>query len=322
MSTAASTTIGTRGPGLELADLLLEVPGGAAFPGTGYFSAPMLTALRVAFRTLQLFPPLAARAGARLFFAPRKKRQPPLELPLTELDSFEVKGKRVPLYRFGRGKPVLLVHGWGSSVARLQGLIGALMEAGFQVVTFDMPAHGHSTARDTDVIEVNAVIQHLYRQHGPFEAGIAHSFGGTCLAHAIRERVEVKRLVLFAVPVSAMMIIDVFAEFLRASQRGARPLHGLRREPPRAARCRRGPRYPAHDRQRRPSRPPHPRRGRHAGPVRERVEFKQAHGSMTLIATSGLGHSGVIRDKTTIRACVDFVQGKAPVSATVTCPAA
>jgi hypothetical protein len=34
---------------------------------------------------------------------------------------------------------------------------------------------------------------------------------------------------------------------------------------------------------------------------------------MTLVATSGLGHNGVTRDPATIRACVDFIQGKAPV---------
>jgi len=314
LTTAVSTAIGVGyGPGLEMADLLLEVRGGTAFHGTGYISAPMLTALRVAFRTLQLFPPLAAHAGARLFFAPRKKPQPPLELPLTELDSFEVKGKHVPLYRFGHGKPVLLVHGWGSSVARLQGLIGALMEAGYQVVTFDMPAHGQSTARDTDLIEVNDVIQHLYRRHGPFEAGIAHSFGGTCLAHAIRERVEVKRLVLFAVPASAMMMIDVFAEFLQlrsAARDRFLACVANRLEPLDVAAdldTRRTigsiglPGLLIHD------------VDDALVPFANAVEFKQAHGSMTLIATSGLGHSGVIRDKTTIRACVDFVQGKAPV---------
>jgi hypothetical protein len=42
------------------------------------------------------------------------------------------------------------------------------------------------------------------------------------------------------------------------------------------------------------------------------VELKQAHDSMRLIATSGLGHTGVIRDKAAIRACVEFVQGATP----------
>ncbi len=314
MTMALSNSPGAgRCPGPEVADLLLEAGGGPASPGTGYFSAPMLTALRVGFRTLQLCPPLAAHAGARLFFAPRRKRQPPFTLPSMEVSSFEVNGKRVPLYRFGQGKPVLLVHGWESSVARIQGLIGALMEGGYQVVTFDMPAHGQSTARDTDLIEVNAVIQHLYRQHGPFEAGIAHSFGGTCLVNAVRERVEVKRLVLFAVPSSATMMIDAFAGFLRLRSAVRDRFRGCvanRLEPLDVAEdldTRRTigssglPALIIHD------------VNDLLVPFANAIEFKQAHGSTTLIATSGLSHTGVIRDKAAIRACVDFVQGKSPV---------
>ena len=307
-SLAIADTAGSRA-----ADLLLEARGSTAFPSTDYFSAPMLTALRFGFRTLQLCPPLAAHAGARLFFAPRKKHQPAFRLPSMEVERFEVKGKRVPLYRFGHGRPVLLVHGWESSVARLQDLISALMETGYQVVTFDMPAHGQSTARDTDLIEVSAVIKHLARRYGPFEAGIAHSFGGTCLANAIRERVEVKRLVLFAVPVSAMMMIDVFTDFLQ--------LRGAARDQFRARVANRlEPLDVVEDLDAR-------RTISSTGlpgliihdindvivPFANAVELRQAHGSMRLIATSGLSHNGVVRDKAAIRACVEFVQGRTPL---------
>lgn len=292
------------------ADLLLEARGDTAFPAADYFSAPMLTALRFGFRALQLCPPLAAHAGARLFFAPRRKRQPPFRLPSMQVETFEVKGKRVPLYRFGHGTPVLLVHGWESSVARLQDLIGALMDGGYQVVTFDMPAHGQSTARDTDLIEVSAVIRHLARRHGPFAAGIAHSFGGTCLANAIRERIEIGRLVLFAVPVSATMMIEVFTDFLQ--------LRGAARDRFRASVASRlEPLDVVQDLDAR-------RTIRSTGlpgliihdvndvivPFANAVELKRAHRSMSLIATCGLGHTGVVRNRAAIRACVEFVQGK------------
>jgi pimeloyl-ACP methyl ester carboxylesterase len=314
VSTASSDPIDIRdGAGLEAADLFLDAGDSMVSPGTDYFSAPMLTALRFGFRTLQLYPPLAAHAGARLFFAPRKKRQPAFTLPSMEVGDFEVKGKRVLLYRFGHGKPVLLVHGWESSVARLQDLIGALMHGGYQVVTFDMPAHGQSAARDTDLIEVSDVIKHLARQHGPFEAGIAHSFGGTCLANAIREQIEVKRLVLFAVPVSAMMMIEVFTDFLQL--RGAARDHfracvASRLEPldvtedldaRRTIGSTGVPGLIIHD------------VNDVIVPFANAVELKQAHPSMRLIATSGLSHNGVIRDKAAIRACVEFVQGTTPL---------
>ena len=316
VTTALSDSLGVgRDPCLpcpEAADLLLEARDGTAFPGTDYFSAPMLTALRFGFRTLQLCPPLGAHAGARLFFAPRKKRQPPFMLQPMELGSFEVKGKRVTLYRFGHGKPVLLVHGWESSVARVQRLIGALMEGGYQVVTFDMPAHGQSTARNTDLIEVSAVIQHLYRQHGPFEAGIAHSFGGTCLANALREGVEVKRLVLFAVPSSTVMMIDVFADFLRlggATRDRFRSCVANRLEPLDVVEDL--------DTQRTIANSGLPGLIIHdindiLVPFANAVELKRAHGSMKLIATSGLSHNGVVRDSAAIRVCVDFVRGEVP----------
>jgi pimeloyl-ACP methyl ester carboxylesterase len=305
------------GPVPDAADFLLEARGDTP-PPADYFSAPMLAALRFGFRTLQLSPRLAAHAGARLFFAPRKKPQPAFTLPSMAVENLDLKGKRVKLYRFGHGKPVLLVHGWESSVARLQDLIGALMHGGYQVVTFDMPAHGQSTARDTDLIEVSAVIKHLARQHGPFEAGVAHSFGGTCLANAIREQVEVKRLVFFAVPVSATMIVDVFSEFLQLRGRARdrfRAYVANRLEPldlledldaRRTIRSTGVPGLIIHD------------VNDGIVPFANAVALKQAHDSMRLIATSGLSHAAVVRDRTAIRACVEFVQGLAPLGG-VTC---
>jgi pimeloyl-ACP methyl ester carboxylesterase len=292
----------------EFDDFLEVGPRSAAHPE--YFNRGVLGALRVGFVTLQLAPALAARAAARLFFAPRKRKTQTLGLVPVETSSFEVNGKSAPIYVFGRGKPVLVVHGWESSVARIEALIRALVIGGHQVVTFDMPAHGDSQARDTDILEVNEVIQHLSRRYGPFEAGVAHSFGGACLAYAIRQGLTVKRLVLFAVPASIAMMIDKFGAFLglrSATQMEFRKQVAKRFAPVdieldldifknfgRAE----VPGLIIHD------------MNDSLVPFANAVELRQAHHSMKLLATSGLTHNGVVRDAKTIGACVAFIQGR------------
>jgi hypothetical protein len=132
----------------------------------------------------------------------------------------------------------------------------------------------------------------------------------TCLANAIRERVEVKRLVLFAVPASAMMMVDVFTDFLQ--------LRGAARDHFRA--CVANRLEPLNvvedlDARRTISSTGLPGLIIHdvndvIVPFANAVELRHAHPSMRLIATCGLSHAAVIRDKAAIRACVDFIQAR------------
>lgn len=73
---------------------------------------------------------------------------------------------------------VLVVHGWSSEAAFMTAMAEPIRRAGFRVVLFDLPAHGLSFGRRTNLIECAkatlAVAEHL----GPLVSIVAHSFGG------------------------------------------------------------------------------------------------------------------------------------------------
>ena len=103
-------------------------------------------------------------------------------------------------------------------MARLEILLRALIANDFRVVAFDMPAHGDSPAEDTDILQITKVIMTLAESAGPFVAAIGHSFGGVCLANAIREKLKVGRLVLFSTPSSLSGMIDKYCRVLGIGQ--------------------------------------------------------------------------------------------------------
>jgi len=104
--------------------------------------------LRPAMRVLSaVAPPLASRLAVRLF------RTPPRHAP-SEIESRILAGARsstlsvehtpapIPVWIWGEGPPVLLVHGWGSRGARLGSFVAPLVAAGHSVIAFDAPGHG------------------------------------------------------------------------------------------------------------------------------------------------------------------------------------
>lgn len=110
--------------------------------------------------------------------------------------TIRVRGRRVAVYRWGTGPgAVLLLHGWQSRASAFAPLVRELRAAGRTIVAFDAPAHGESSGRRANVLDYAAIVEELARQHGGFEAIVAHSFGTPGAALAIRRGVRVERLV-------------------------------------------------------------------------------------------------------------------------------
>jgi pimeloyl-ACP methyl ester carboxylesterase len=286
---------------------LLEVDEGASRP-QGHYSASALAGLRASFSALQLAPPLAARLATWLFFHPRRKRPGTSELPDHRVAHCTVNAKRIQVYEFGQGPSVLFVHGWESSVHRMRLLVQRLAAAGFRVVTFDLPAHGASQGGETNPIEATQVIHELSRTHGPFQAAVAHSFGAVCLANALREGLEVERLVLFAAPANIRIIVDQYARFLKL--RGTTRLRlydsicrrfaplSIDEELSIAGNLSRAlvPTLLLHD------------LDDASIPFDEARTLRRAHPGVQLVATRGLSHNGIVRSARCLEQCVDFLK--------------
>jgi len=73
-----------------------------------------------------------------------------------------------------------------------------LVTRGFRAVAFDMPAHGHSTGDRVTALSMAGAIGAVARKTGPAHAIIAHSLGATATALALRDGLDVERVVLLA----------------------------------------------------------------------------------------------------------------------------
>lgn len=76
------------------------------------------------------------------------------------------------------GERVLVVHGYRSRSDHMVALAEALVARGKTVVCLDLPGHGASSGRQLHLGLAVEAIDAAWRQHGPFEAFVGHSFGG------------------------------------------------------------------------------------------------------------------------------------------------
>ena len=115
---------------------------------------------------------------------------------------------------------VLLAHGWGGSAQSWQAAIEPLLNSGFRVVTFDGPAHGASSGKQSNLLEFATVLRLVSEKTGPIQAIVGHSFGGMVTAYAITGQnnapnlQSAQKIVLISTPNQLTDILARFGEFL------------------------------------------------------------------------------------------------------------
>ena len=97
-----------------------------------------------------------------------------------------VDGGELAVTTWGDGGPaVLLMHGWGGARAQMTGFVDPLLSDGFRVVAYDQPAHGESSGKMTNVLEIAPTMNLIAKREGRFDAIIAHSFGTLITSYAL-----------------------------------------------------------------------------------------------------------------------------------------
>lgn len=161
---------------------------------------------------------LTAKLGAKLFITPINFPTPKREqvmLESAQKKSVEIPniGKNIQVLSYGYSKKkVLLVHGWAGRSTQLYMIADKLLEKGYMVISFDGPAHGASSGKQTAMPEFLDTIHYLAQEFGPFEAAIGHSFGGMCLYNAVADGLPIKSLVTIG---AADKISDVILNFTK-----------------------------------------------------------------------------------------------------------
>lgn len=160
----------------------------------------------------RLVPAVASRFFAYLFFRPIGYKTPEKELKsetFAEKFTLQVEHMNIQCYQWGKSsKTILVVHGWAGRATQFRRFVKPLLNAGYQVVGFDGPAHGKSSGTSTHINEFLIVIQALEKRLGKIDGIIAHSFGGVASLYAIAEGLPVKTLVNIASPTIADEIIN------------------------------------------------------------------------------------------------------------------
>ena len=120
---------------------------------------------------------------------------------------------------------VLVLHGWRSRTEYMKALIEAYRDAGFRVMSLDLPGHGGSAGRRLNLASAVRAAHVAGEWFGPFAAVVGHSFGGAVAVNAVAGSIvgipplAASKLVLIAAPSS---MPDLFRDFGRYLNLGPR----------------------------------------------------------------------------------------------------
>ena len=149
----------------------------------------------------QTSPSSAVERAAVAFLTPRApKERRDLMLEGGYTSALKTPEGGISFQSAGSGPAVLLLHGWEGQASDLEAFAHPLLEAGFQVVAMDLPAHGRSEGRQTNIPQSARALIAAGKVLGPMQAVIAHSIGSAMLAEALHAGLEVQRAVMIAAP--------------------------------------------------------------------------------------------------------------------------
>lgn len=164
------------------------------------------------------------------FLTPRLPAPAPEFLPNPTALSVDTPAGRVALRRTGQGPRVLLLHGWEGQASDLAAFAPPLLEAGFEVIAMDLPAHGASAGRQTSIPESARALHAVGEVLGPLHAVIAHSVGSAVLGEALHRGLQVARNVMIGAPAHYAAYARQVAAFAGLNADGTAQMLALLRE--------------------------------------------------------------------------------------------
>ncbi len=150
-----------------------------------------------------------------------------LKLAQAKQFSLVVGMNEVQAYRFASSNSrgtIILVHGWTSEASHMMAFVDPLLERRFNVVCFDLPAHGKSTGTATNLVECAMALQAVAALFSEINGIVAHSFGGPVTALALaglpanNQGFDVDKIALIASPNESAHMTQIFGDALGLSQ--------------------------------------------------------------------------------------------------------
>lgn len=167
----------------------------------------------------------AAEKAFELFCTPQRRnlKQPPKIFEQAEKIQLKVEGINVKGWRWqsenagNNARKALIIHGFESSAINFDRYVRPLLRKGYEVLAVDAPAHGRSGSKQINAPLYKKTILAVYRQFGPIQSFMAHSFGGLAVCLALEEISHTPdyRLVLIAPATETTTAIETFFRFLK-----------------------------------------------------------------------------------------------------------
>lgn len=187
----------------------------------------MLTKAQIAGKTINglayLAPNLVGKLMLDLFCRPQKGRtftkKEQAFIDKATWETVELNGKKIQCYKWGKGsKKVLLAHGFNSNAARWRPLVSLLQDADYQIIAFDVPAHGNSDWKKVNGLLYAQVVEILMAKYHP-QFVVGHSFAGIAFAYYFSkmDNLPVEKIVLMGIPNQLQDIADVFFNTIGSS---------------------------------------------------------------------------------------------------------
>lgn len=179
-----------------------EIPAGIKY--TAKALQAISTSLTVAFAKTLFTTPIKYKLPKRELEMDKNSTQEFLHIPSIN--------KKIMMYSYGNAqKKVLLVHGWSGRGTQLVKIADKMLEMGYSTISFDAPAHGKSPGKQTLMIEFIESILEIDKKYGPFEFAIGHSLGSMSILNAVKQGLQVKKIVLVG---SGDSVNDIVADFI------------------------------------------------------------------------------------------------------------
>lgn len=119
------------------------------------------------------------------------------------------------------GKKLLVLHGFAGSSRAFEAYITAALQKGYDVYAYDAPAHGKSEGTHLNAANYANIIDQLIKEHGFFDAYLAHSLGGLSLMLTLHQLhyQQKPKIVLIAPATESKSVAESFYEFMQLPAR-------------------------------------------------------------------------------------------------------
>lgn len=175
-------------------------------------------------------PFIASRFAARLFLTPFKYKIPEREKEMdanTTQESIIVPAinREIVVYHYGDSKKkILLIHGWSGTGTQMALIAKKLVEKGYEIISFDAPAHGKAPGKISMMPFFIESIHHLEKTYGPFHAAIGHSLGGMSILKAVKDGLILNKLIIIGTANSVTHITKDFAQNMQLNEKVAKKM--------------------------------------------------------------------------------------------------